>query len=529
MEAFFLGLPLPVNILFIAAALYVVIRASHSLVDGAVNIAHEFRINPLVIGATVVAMGTSSAELAVNLVIVAAGGDASAVVGNILGSNLVNFGIELGVSALIAGLIIVSRGAFEKDIPLYFAATGLLTALAVDGQITRMDALLLLAAFLVAVGLLVQSARRTYRKNVLLVEMTEIEAIAHPAALDLTRGQALLALFGGLAALVLASRFLILNTTALALALEIPEFVVGLAIIGPGTSLPEIASSIQAARRGHADLVLGTAFGSNLFNLLFGLGFPALIRPLPIGETAFSSLLFLNIVNMSLLALLLLDFDWMGRARTINRVIGGYLVVTYVGFMAFQIVTAFGGSFSGWLEPGLLVVLAVGVLLIGSRWVRRLRVPRTGPGGRGEARATIVCATRGGSASRPTHAKAIELALEQDAELVFLYVFDTRKLRGVATPIVVNVDTQMEQMRSFLRRTAQAEAKRAGVKTRVIVRAGSLVEKLMSVAAAEDAHLIVVGSPVGERSLIERDALQALAADIGVETLFVDKSGNLVS
>jgi cation:H+ antiporter len=518
LEDFFLRLPLPINILLVFGALYIVTRASHFLVDGAVHIAREFRISPLVIGATVVAIGTSSCELAVNLVIVLDKGDTSAVVGNILGSNLVNFGIELGVSALIAGFIAVSQDALEKDIPLYFAATGLVTALVFDGQIGRAEAILMLVMFVAAARLIIQYARVKRKRSVLLVEVTEIEAISHPAALHLTRGQALLALFGGLAALVLASRLLILNTTAFALALRIPEFIIGLVIIGPGTSLPEIASSIQAARRGHADLVLGTAFGSNLFNLLFGLGLPALIRPLAVGEMAILSFIFMNAVNLTLLALLLLDFAWLGKTRTINRAMGAYLVTTYIGFIAFQVVNAAGGTFEDWLKISALMALTAVLLLAGRRWIGALIAAKMGVGGQETGRGRILCATRGGRASQPTHEKAIKLAREQGAELLFLYVFDQSILQKVVTPIVINTEAQIEHMLAFLQTTAQEQARQAGVQARVVVRTGSLREQIKAVAGEERVNQIILGSPAENSSLFASEALQGFAAEVEEET-----------
>ncbi|HEY44072.1 MAG TPA: universal stress protein [Anaerolineae bacterium] len=518
LEGLFIGLPLSINVLFILIALYLVTRAAHYLVDGAVSIAHEYRISPLIIGATVVAMGTTSAENTVNLVIVLTGGDPSTVIGNLLGSNLVNFGIELGVSAMIAGIILVPRGAFEKDIPLYFATVGLITAFASDGQIGRSEAVLGLVIFLAAFGLIIQYARSRRGSSVLLVEAEEIEAISHPTAKRLTRRQAFLMLFGGLVVLVLSSRFLILNTTVVAFALGIPEFIIGLVIIGPGTSMPEIASSIQAARRGHPGLVLGTAFGSCLFNLSLGLGLPAIIRPLPVGETAILSLVFINVVNLSLLALLLLDHRWVGRARTITQVTGAYLVITYLGFISYLVVDAAGGSFESWWKAFALIVAVVGFVLV-VRKVARIFTSTRAARERGQTeRKRILCATRGGQASQPTHLKAIEIALERSAELIFLYVFDQQAIQSVATPIVINISSQMDHMQAFLQKTAQRQAVQAGVKARVLVRAGSLREQIQTIAQEEQVDLVVMGNPSEKSSLFKREALRVLADEIEAET-----------
>ena len=384
----------------------------------------------------------------------------------------------------------------------------------------------MLALFVAAVGLIVQYARARRQRSVLLVETTEIEAISHPAALGLTRGQALLALLGGLAVLVLASRLLIYNTAALALTLHIPEFIIGLVIIGPGTSMPEIASSIQAARRGHPDLVVGTAFGSNLFNLLFGLGLPALIRPLAIEETAILSFIFMNAVNVSLLALLLLDLAWLGNARGINRAVGAYLVITYVGFLAFQVVRAAGGTFEDWLKVGALTALIAGLSLAGRRWVGPLVAAKLGGSPQEASRDRILCATRGGRDSQPTHQRAIELAREQGAELLFLYIFDWSVLQKVATPIVINTEAQIEHMLAYLQTTAQEQARQAGVQAKVVVRTGNLRQEIKTVAREEQANLIVLGSPAGDSSLFAREALRDLAAYVeeatGVPVLALD-------
>ncbi len=517
LEAFFYGLPLAVNLLLIAVALYIVTRASHYLVDGAVHIAHEFKISPLVIGATVVAVGTSSAELAVNLVVVLSGADTSVVAGNILGSDLINLGIELGVSALIAGVIAVPREAFEKDIPLYFAATGLVTVLVFDQQIGRVEAVLMLVLFLVALRLILQYARAKSDRSIFIVEVSEIETISHPDALHMTIPQALLALIGGLVGLVLASRLLVLNTCALGMRLGIPSFIIGLVIVGPGTSLPEIASSIQAARHGHADLVLGTAFGSNLFNLLFGLGLPALIRPLEIGDAAILSFIFLNAINVGLLVLVLLDARWLGKVRSVTRVIGALLVCAYLGFISYQTVIAAEGTFMTWLIGYGITALIVGAACGGWWAIRRLGV-RKGWGKQPLERACILCATRGGEASQPMHQYAIRLAKEQDADLLFLYVFDRQILQSVATPIVINVESQIQHMLAYLQSTAQAQARQSGVSADVVIRTGDLLSQIVDVTRAQLISLIVMGSPGGVASRFKKQSWLEFIKDIEAAT-----------
>jgi cation:H+ antiporter len=518
MEELFIQLPLAANIALLVLSLYVVIRASQIMVDGAVSIAHLFNISPLVIGATVVAMGTSFAELAVNLVVVIGGGETSTVVGNILGSNLVNIGVELGISALIAGLIIVPREAFEKDIPLYIAATGMVTALIVDGSIDRFEAIVMLLLFIVALSLIIQYAKARHMRSELVVEVTPLEGISHPDALTMSKKKAISSLFGGLLVLVVASRLLILNTSAIAVEMNVPWFIIGLIIIGPGTSLPEIASSLQAARRRHAELVLGTAFGSNLFNLLFGLGLPALIRPLEVEDTAVSSIFFINFINISFLALLLMDRGFTARKGSINRVIGSYLVVTYFGFISYFVVDATGGDLPYWLSA----VTALAALIAIAYGTYRWGIPRLLGGGKKTRAANIdckiLCATRGGQASQPTHARAIQIAGDMNAEIVFLYVFDKNALPREATPLVINVEAQIRHMQQFLDQTAARQAEQAGVHSRVIVRAGSLLEQIQSIAREEEIAVAILGNPKERSGLFKRDALRSMAKEIASST-----------
>ena len=138
----------------------------------------------------------------------------------------------------------------------------------------------------------------------------------------------------------------------------------------------------------------------------------------------------------------------------------------------------------------------------------------------------ILCATRGGQTSQPTHEKAIELARERGAELLFLYVFDRQALQKVATPIVINVDAQVEHMLAYLQTTAQEQARQAGVRARVLVRTDNLRDQIKAVVKEERVHLVVLGSPVGESSLFVHEALQDLAADVeattGVPVLILD-------
>jgi nucleotide-binding universal stress UspA family protein len=165
-----------------------------------------------------------------------------------------------------------------------------------------------------------------------------------------------------------------------------------------------------------------------------------------------------------------------------------------------------------------LIAAAVGLLLVSRKVVQIFTSERVIAKERGVRKSRILCATRGGQASQPTHQKAIEIALDRGAELIFLYVFDQRAIQQVATPIVINVSSQMDHMRAFLRNTAQRQATQAGVKARVLVRAGSLREQIQAITKEERVDLVVMGNPSEKSSLFKREALRVLADEIEAET-----------
>jgi hypothetical protein len=400
-----------------------------------------------------------------------------------------------------------------------------LTALIIDGEISRTDAILMLALFIIAIFLIVQYARAKEEKSLLLIETTTMEEISHKSAAELTRRQAVLAMFGGLVVLVLGSRLLVMNTTAVAAALNVPEFIIGLVIVGPGTSLPEIASSLQAARRGHAGLVLGTVFGSNLFNLLFGLGLPVLVRPLTINDSALTGFIFMNFINFSMLALLLLDIPLLGRVKCINRVIGAYLAATYLGFICYQVVVdALGGSLGDWMLVCGVAAVSVAAFFGLRRVMRRSQVEQMAVS-TGESVSKILCATRAGPSSYQAHQGAIRLAQQNCAELIFLYVFDPTSLYEIATPIVINIEQQLRKVRRLLEGTALREAEKSGVFARAVIREGKVAEQIISVAITEVVDTIVLGSPVGSRSATQLENLLSMKSELeestGVQVVIV--------
>ena len=256
------------TVLLLVAGLALLIGGAELLVRGAAALARRLGISPLVIGLTVVAFGTSSPELAVSIMS-ALGGQADLAVGNVVGSNIFNVLFILGLSALITPLV-VARQLVRLDVPIMLAASLVLPVLAWNGSIGRLEGLLL------AGGVVVYS--------VILVRLGRASGADEPgdgAASVMTGGLAgqVALVVAGLAMLVMGSRWLVDGAVALARAVGLSELIIGLTIVAAGTSLPEVAASVVAARRGERDMAVGNVVGSNIFNLLAVLGLAAVVAP----------------------------------------------------------------------------------------------------------------------------------------------------------------------------------------------------------------------------------------------------------
>lgn len=262
------------NWLLLAAGLAVLVVGAECLVRGASRLALRFGISPLVIGLTVVAFGTSSPELAVS---VQSGldGQADLAVGNVVGSNIFNVLAVLGLSALIAPLV-VQQQLVRFDVPLVVGLSVLVLLMAQDGRIGLFDGLLLASGLVAYTVLVIRQSRR----EAAAVEAEYAKEFGSVRSGWLTRLPVQIALVvGGLGLLVLGASWLVDSAVAIARALEISEAVIGLTIVAAGTSFPELATSIVAAVRGERDIAVGNVVGSSVFNLLGILGIAAVVTP----------------------------------------------------------------------------------------------------------------------------------------------------------------------------------------------------------------------------------------------------------
>lgn len=261
----------------LVAGLVLLVIGAEVLVRGAARIANAFKISPLIIGLTIVAFGTSAPEMAVSTQ-AAWNNQGDLAIGNVVGSNILNILLILGLAALVTPLV-VARQLIRLDIPLMIAASVLAWLLALDGNYGKLDGIILLSAILLYTGYLVASSVRKYRLDAANPEPGEAdEYLAGDSSL--LKNSALI--IGGLIMLVLGSRFLVSGAVSLAQLWQLSELVIGLTVLAVGTSLPELATSMIAAFRGERDIAVGNIVGSNLFNLLPVFGFAALVSPQPI-------------------------------------------------------------------------------------------------------------------------------------------------------------------------------------------------------------------------------------------------------
>ncbi len=292
------------------------------LVRGASSLARRLGLTPLVIGLTVVAFGTSAPEMTVSIG-GALTGKGDIAVGNVVGSNIFNIGLILGLAALITPLNI-KVSLIRIDVPILIAVSLLAATLVQSAAIPRIGGAALLLGLLAYTYGSVKLARRQARAEAAAEVEEEFEQGIPPTMRSLPAD--LLAIAGGLALLVAGSKLLVDSATGIATRLGVSDAVIGLTIVAAGTSMPELATSVVAAFRRQADIAVGNIVGSNLFNLLGILGAAAVVRPLSapgIGT--------LDLVAMVAFAVALLPLLW--TQRQLQRWEGGLLLAGYAAYL----------------------------------------------------------------------------------------------------------------------------------------------------------------------------------------------------
>jgi cation:H+ antiporter len=319
-------------IVAVILGLAVLVWSADKFVDGAVGIAEFCGMSTLLIGMVIVGFGTSAPELTVSAISASQGNPALAL-GNAYGSNIANIALILGATALISP-ILMQRSVIRGDLPILIAVSLLSIALVWDGSVVRWNGVLLLVVFALVMAYSIW--RELKKARVEASNSVEEESAGKQTSL----GKSIFWLVLGLALLVASSRALVWGAVEIARTLGVSDLLIGLTIVAVGTSLPELASSIAAARKGENDLALGNIIGSNLFNTLAVVGLAATISPMDEIEKAVT---YRDMPLMTALtvALIVLGFRRKGEGR-LNRIAGAILLAVYVGYLALLIAQAKG-------------------------------------------------------------------------------------------------------------------------------------------------------------------------------------------
>lgn len=269
---------LPLAAILVGFAL--LIWSADKFVDGAAATAKHVGVSTLLIGIVVVGFGTSAPEMVVSA-FAALDGKPALALGNAYGSNIINITLILGLSAVFA-TIAVHSSMVRKELPILLGVTLLAGWQVWDGEVSRADAIVLLVVLCLLMGWMVHSAKCS-KQDALSADMAE-KLVEHPLSLK----AAVMWLVVGLLLLMASSKLLVWGAVSIAQGLGISELIIGLTIVAFGTSLPELAASVAAARKGEADLVLGNVVGSNLFNTLAVVGIAGVIQPVTVGAEVLS-------------------------------------------------------------------------------------------------------------------------------------------------------------------------------------------------------------------------------------------------
>jgi cation:H+ antiporter len=316
--------------LAIIFGLALLVWSADRFVEGSASVAHHFGMPPLLIGIVIVGFGTSAPEMVVSA-ISSSQGNPGIALGNAYGSNITNIGLILGLTALISPITVHSQ-VLRKELPILICITALAAWQLWDGQITRVDALVLLGVF---GGLMAWTIREGLQKRIDPLG-TDIEQELGIHAMTLQR--AIVWLFIGQILLIASSRILVWGAVEIAHGFGVSDLIIGLTIVAIGTSLPEMASSIIATRKGEHDIALGNILGSNLFNTLAVVGIAGTIHPMSVGPDVFSR----DILVMAVLTVSLFIFSYGFRKQgRINRVEGAVLLACYIGYTAYLVNTVF--------------------------------------------------------------------------------------------------------------------------------------------------------------------------------------------
>lgn len=319
-------------------------------------------VSPVVMGLTVVAFATGAPELAISLQ-AAVEGKADLVLGNIVGSNIANILLILGIAALVKP-VHISQRIIKIDIPIVIGASVLLYVLAIDGTLSSLDGLIIVAA-LILYSLFTYSQ---IRKDRAINQQKEKSEVGEPVT-TLFYGKYILLLLMGLLLIVIGSRFMVDAAVTMAEILGISELIIGLTIVSIGTSLPEVATSVSAVRHNDSDTAVANVMGSNLYNILLTLGFTILIAPGVLHVSA--DAIRFDLPFMTAVAIVILPLFWAGRKLGKVEAVG--FLCYYGGYMGYLVLHAINSPYKETMEwAALWIIFPLTALYILLKCIRTL-------------------------------------------------------------------------------------------------------------------------------------------------------------
>lgn len=326
--------------LLLLVGFLLLIKGADLFVDGAASIARRVGIPSVIVGLTIVSLGTSAPELAVSIT-ASLGGSNELTMGNVLGSNLFNTLTVLGCMALMSP-VLIEKMKIKKELLVNLGATIVLYFLVFsriigNNTLSRVDGLLLFTLCVSYIVYLIYSVKKSNRESNEVIETATVDEVAMDVVSGdetITLGKSILISIVGVAGIIIGGNLVVNSASSIAMTFGLSEKLVGLTIVAIGTSLPELVTSLVAARKGENDLALGNILGSNTFNILLILGTASLISPMAISATLVVDLLFLIAITV-LIALLV--FMNKKDVKKLNRYEGAMLLALYIGYTVFII------------------------------------------------------------------------------------------------------------------------------------------------------------------------------------------------
>ena len=319
---------MPIAIVFLIGGLLLLLWSSDRFVDGSSRTAKYFGMPPLLIGMIIIGFGTSAPEMVVST-FAALQGNPGIALGNAYGSNIANIALILGITAMI-GPIRVHSAILRKELPILTFVTGISILLLMDLYLSFWNALYLLVLFaFLMTWSIIQGIKKNPDTLAIQVEKSLVS--------DFSLKKSLWMLVSGLAVLIVSSRLLVYGAVEIARYFEVSDSIIGLTVVAVGTSLPELAASIIAAKKGEPDIAIGNVIGSNLFNTLGVVGIAGMIHPFALE----SAIVYRDMTLMALLtvSLFVIGYGFRGRKGRINRFEGTFLVFIYLIYTSYLIKT----------------------------------------------------------------------------------------------------------------------------------------------------------------------------------------------